>query len=33
MKLTKKGDLYFPGSSDFMEMAKKDGFVFPETEK
>jgi len=33
MKLTKKGDLYFPGSSDFMEIAKKDGFVFPETEK
>jgi molybdate transport system substrate-binding protein len=33
MKLTRKGDLYFPGSSDFMEMAKKDGFVFPETEK
>ena len=33
MKLTRKGDLYFPGSSDFMEIAKKDGFVFPETEK
>jgi len=33
MKLTKKGDLYFPGSSDFMEIAKKDGLVFPETEK
>jgi molybdate transport system substrate-binding protein len=33
MKLTKKGDLYFPGSSDFMEVAKKDGLVFPETEK
>ena len=33
MKLTRKGDLYFPGSSDFMEMAKKDGFVFPKTEK
>ncbi len=33
MKLTKKGDLYFPGSSDFMEMAKKEGFVFPESEK
>jgi molybdate transport system substrate-binding protein len=32
MKLTKKGDLYFPGSSDFMEIAKKDGLVFPETE-
>ena len=33
MKLTKKGDLYFPGSSDFMEIAKKEGLVFPESEK
>jgi molybdate transport system substrate-binding protein len=33
MKLTKKGDLYFPGSSDFMEVAKKEGLVFPETER
>jgi len=33
MKLAKKGDLYFPGSSDFMEMAKKAGLVFPESEK
>jgi len=33
MKLAKKGDLYFPGSSDFMEVAKKEGLVFPETEK
>jgi molybdate transport system substrate-binding protein len=33
MKLTKKADLYFPGSSDFMEMAKKEGLVFPESEK
>jgi molybdate transport system substrate-binding protein len=33
MKLTKKGDLYFPGSSDFMEMAKKECLVFPESEK
>jgi molybdate transport system substrate-binding protein len=33
MKLTKKGDLYFPGSSDFMEVAKKEGLVFSETEK
>ena len=33
MKLTKKGDLYFPGSSDFMEMAKKERLVFPESEK
>ena len=28
-----KGDLYFPGSSDFMELAKKEGLVFPESEK
>jgi molybdate transport system substrate-binding protein len=33
MKLSKKGDLFFPGSSDFMEMAKKQGLVFPESEK
>jgi molybdate transport system substrate-binding protein len=33
MKLTKKGDLYFPGSSDFMEVAKKEGLVFSESER
>lgn len=33
MKLSKKGDLYFPGSSDFMEKAKKEGWVFSESEK
>ncbi|MFN3598428.1 MAG: molybdate ABC transporter substrate-binding protein [Aquificaceae bacterium] len=33
MILTKQGDLYFPGSSDYMELAKKKGVVFPETEK
>ena len=33
MKLAKKGDIYFPGSSDFMEMAKKEGLVFPESGK
>lgn len=33
MKLARKGDIYFPGSSDFMEMAKKERSVFPETEK
>jgi molybdate transport system substrate-binding protein len=32
MKLAKEGDLYFPGSSDYMEKAKKDGDVIPETE-
>jgi len=33
MKLSKKGDIYFPGSSDFMELAKKEGLVYPESEK
>lgn len=33
MKLAKKGDLYFPGSSDYMDKAKRDGDVFSETEK
>lgn len=32
MKLAKQGDLYFPGSSDYMEKAKRDGDVFAETE-
>lgn len=33
MMLSKQGDIYFPGSSDYMEIAKKKGVVFPETEK
>lgn len=33
MKLAKQGDIYFPGSSDYMEKAKRDGDVFPDTEK
>ncbi len=33
MALSRKGDLYFPGSSDYMEIAKKKGLVFPETER
>lgn len=33
MMLAKKGDIYFPGSSDFMEKAKSLGVVLPETEK
>lgn len=33
MTLTKRGDIYFPGSSDYMEIAKKKGLVIPETEK
>jgi molybdate transport system substrate-binding protein len=32
MKLAKQGDLYFPGSSDYMEKAKKDGDVLSATE-
>lgn len=32
MKLAKQGDLYFPGSSDYMEKAKRDGDVFADTE-
>jgi len=33
MKLTGRGDIYFPGSSDIMEKAKKDGLVLPESER
>jgi molybdate transport system substrate-binding protein len=33
MKLARRGDIYFPGSSDFMEVAKRDGLVYPESEK
>lgn len=33
MKLAKQGDLYFPGSSDYMDKAKREGEVLPETEK
>lgn len=33
MILGKTGDIYFPGSSDYMELAKKKGVVFPETER
>lgn len=33
MKLAKQGDLYFPGSSDYMEKAKREGVVFADTEK
>jgi molybdate transport system substrate-binding protein len=33
MTLGKRGDIYFPGSSDFMELAKSKGVVIPETEK
>jgi molybdate transport system substrate-binding protein len=33
MKLARRGDLYVPGSSDFMEMAKREKLVLPETER
>ncbi len=33
MKLAQQGDLYFPGSSDYMEKAKRDGDVLAETEQ
>jgi molybdate transport system substrate-binding protein len=33
MKLAKRGDIYFPGSSDFMEVAKREDLVYPESEK
>src|SRR4030042_194717 len=33
MMLGKKGDIYFPGSSDFMETAKKKKVVYEETER
>ncbi|MDA8116768.1 MAG: molybdate ABC transporter substrate-binding protein [Actinomycetota bacterium] len=33
MKLGKQGDIYFPGSSDYMEKAKRDGDVIAETEQ
>jgi molybdate transport system substrate-binding protein len=33
MKLSKQGDIYFPGSSDYMEKAKREGTVFADSEK
>jgi molybdate transport system substrate-binding protein len=33
MKLARQGDIYFPGSSDYMEIAKASGDVLPETER
>jgi len=33
MIFSQTGDIYFPGSSDYMEKAKREGYVFPETEK
>ncbi|MBX3463293.1 MAG: extracellular solute-binding protein [Planctomycetes bacterium] len=33
MKLARRGDVYFPGSSDYMEKAKRDGSVLPDSER
>ncbi|MFN6947112.1 MAG: molybdate ABC transporter substrate-binding protein [Cytophagaceae bacterium] len=33
MKLSGKGDIYFPGSSDYMEIAKRENLVYADTEK
>ncbi|MCS7089900.1 MAG: molybdate ABC transporter substrate-binding protein [Verrucomicrobiota bacterium] len=33
MRLTRQGDLYLPGSSDFMEKAKRQGDVYSESEQ
>lgn len=33
MTLAGRGDIYFPGSSDFMEIAKREELVYPDTEK
>jgi molybdate transport system substrate-binding protein len=33
MKLAGRGDIYFPGSSDFMEIAKREQLIYPETEQ
>jgi molybdate transport system substrate-binding protein len=33
MRLAKQGDIYFPGSSDYMEKAKRAGDVFADSEK
>ncbi len=33
MKLTKRGDIYFPGSSDYMQKAIKDNIVIPDSKK
>lgn len=33
MQLSKRGDIYFAGSSDYMEIAKHKNLVFPQSEK
>jgi len=32
MKLAERGDIYFPGSSDYIEIAKRQGLIDPQTE-
>lgn len=32
LKMTERGDIYFPGSSDYLEMAKQEGLVDPSSE-
>lgn len=32
MKLAEQGDVYFPGSSDYIEIAKREGLIDPDTE-
>jgi len=33
MKLTRQGDIYFPGSSDYMQIAKEKKLIVPKSEK
>jgi len=33
MRLAREGDIYFPGSSDYMELAKRGGDVLPSSER
>ncbi|MFQ6071828.1 MAG: molybdate ABC transporter substrate-binding protein [Methanosarcinales archaeon] len=33
MKMSKRGDIYMPGTPDYMRMAERDGVVYPETVK
>jgi len=33
MRLARRGDIFFPGSSDFMELARRLGAVVPDTER
>lgn len=32
MKLAEQGDIYFPGSSDYIELAKREGLIDPKSE-